>query len=144
MAAEYNMSGELPYTIDAKGRMSFPQRFREVIGDRFMLTKGPERKLEVYSEEKWQELVSKIAAMNPGKNKELLKQLYVKSASPVETDKLGRILIPQTLRDYARLVKDVYVVGAIDIAEIWDKAAYDKITDAIASEEIYEAMAGLV
>lgn len=143
MAAEFNMSGELPYTIDVKGRMSFPQRFREVIGERFVLTKGPGHKLEVYSEEKWQELVEKISAMHPGKDKEILKQIYVKGASPVETDKLGRILIPQTLRDYARLAKDVYVVGAIEIAEIWDKYTYDKMMEEIASEDIYSAMAGL-
>ena len=138
-----NMSGELPYTIDAKGRMSFPQRFREVVGDRFMLTRGPDRRLVVYSEEKWQGLVEKISQMHPGKDREILTQIYVKGANPVETDKLGRILVPQALREYAGLVKDVYVVGAIDVAEIWDKAAYEKITGAIAPDELYAAIASL-
>ncbi len=138
-----NMSGELPYTIDAKGRMSFPQRFREIIGDRFMLTRGADHRLVAYSEEKWQSLVEKISAMHPGREKEMLTHIYVKGASPVETDKLGRILVPQALREYAGLIKDVYVVGAIDVAEIWDKSTYEDFTQSINPDELYAAMASL-
>ena len=143
MALDYNMSGELPYTIDTKGRMSFPQKFRDVIGERFMLTRGADCRLVAFSEEKWKTMVDKISQMPPGKDREVLTQMYVKGANPVEADKLGRILVPQTLREYAGLVKDVYVVGAIDIAEIWDKAAYDRINSAIKPEDYYSAMASL-
>ena len=135
------MSGELPYTIDAKGRMSFPQRFREVIGDRFILTRGADRRLVAYSEEKWNGLLEKISQMRPGKEKEILKQIYIKGAIPVEADKLGRILVPQALREYAGLLKDVYVVGAIDTVEIWDKATYESFTQSIDPQELYAAMA---
>ena len=76
MAAIEHMSGELPYTIDAKGRMSFPQRFRDVIGDRFILTRGADRRLVAYSEETWNTLLEKISQMRPGKEKEILKQIY--------------------------------------------------------------------
>lgn len=140
---DMNMSGELPYTIDQKGRMSFPIRFREILGDRFRLTRGADHRLVAYSEEKWQSLVDKISAMRPGKNKEMLTHIYVKGASPVEADKLGRILVPQALREYAGLIKDVYVVGAIDVAEIWDKSTYEEFTQSIDPEDLYAAMAAL-
>lgn len=138
-----NMSGELPYTIDAKGRMSFPQRFREIIGDRFILTRGADHRLVAYSEEKWNSLLEKISAMREGRDKEILKQIYIKGAIPVEADKLGRILVPQALREYAGLMKDVYVVGAIDTAEIWDKSTYEAFTQSIDPEDLYAAMAAL-
>ena len=137
------MSGELPYTIDSKGRMSFPQRFRDIIGDRFILTRGADRRLVVYYEKKWNELMMKISAMKEGRDKEILKQIYIKGAIPVEADKLGRILVPQALREYAMLMKDVYVVGAMDTAEIWDKATYEAFTQSIAPEELYSALGAL-
>ena len=135
------MSGEMPYTIDAKGRMSFPQRFREILGERFMLTRGSGHNIVCYNEAQWQDTVRRIAAMPMGKNKDNLTHLVVKGATPVEADKLGRILIPQTLREFANLTHDVYVVGAIDVAEIWDKAAYESHN--IADEDIYDAYSAL-
>ena len=143
MPDERKMSGELPYTIDVKGRMSFPQRFRDVLGDRFILTRGANHRLVAYSEENWNELLDKISLMREGKDKEVLKQIYIKGAIPVETDKLGRILVPQALREYARLMKDVYVVGAIDTAEIWDKNTYEEFTQSILPEDLYSALAAL-
>jgi len=143
LPSNVNMSGELPYSIDQKGRMSFPQRFRDIIGERFMLTRGANHRLVAYSEEKWQSLVDKISAMHPGREKEMLTHMYVKGANPVETDKLGRILVPQALREYAGLIKDVYVVGAIDVAEIWDKSTYEDYTQSIDTEALYAAMAAL-
>ena len=123
--------------------MSFPQRFRDIIGDRFILTRGADRRLVVYSEKKWNELMMKISAMKEGRDKEILKQIYIKGAIPVEADKLGRILVPQALREYAMLMKDVYVVGAMDTAEIWDKATYEAFTQSIAPEELYSALGAL-
>ena len=137
------MSGELPYTVDPKGRMSFPQRFRDILGDRFILTRGADRRLTVYSEENWNSLMLKISAMREGRDKEILKQIYIKGAISVECDKMGRILVPQALREYAGLIKDVYVVGAMDTAEIWDKAAYEAFTQSIAPEELYSALGAL-
>lgn len=143
MPEELKMSGELPYTIDVKGRMSFPQKFRDVLGDRFILTRGANHRLVAYSEAKWNELLDKISNMREGRDKEILKQMYIKGAIPVETDKLGRILVPQALREYARLLKDVYVVGAIETAEIWDKGTYEEFTQSISPEGIYAALEAL-
>ncbi len=143
MDAAGMMSGELPYTIDAKGRMSFPQRFRDIIGDRFILTRGADNRLVAYSEEKWLSLMSRISAMREGREKEILKQIYIKGAIAVEADKLGRILVPQTLREYAKLEKDVYVVGAVDTAEIWSKSTYEAFTQSIQPEELYSALSAL-
>ncbi|MCD8006599.1 MAG: cell division/cell wall cluster transcriptional repressor MraZ [Oscillospiraceae bacterium] len=143
MPEDKNMSGELPYTIDVKGRMSFPQKFRDVLGDRFMLTRGADHRLVAYSIEDWNALRDKISRMREGKDKEILKQIYIKGAIPVETDKLGRILVPQALREYARLLKDVYVVGAIETAEIWDKNTYEEFTQSISPDDLYAALAAL-
>lgn len=137
------MSGELLYTIDAKGRMSFPQRFREIIGDRFILTKGLDKQITVRSEENWNSLVMRISAMPEGRNKERLKHQYIKCAVPVEADKLGRILVPQALREFAGLSRDVYVVGSIDTAEIWDKATYDSFAQDLEPEDLYAALEAL-
>ena len=137
------LSGELPYTVDAKGRMSFPLRFREILGESFILTRGADKRLVAYSQGKWLSLVEKVQSMHEGKNKEYLKQIYVKGAIPVECDKLGRILVPQALREYAGLYKDVYVVGAIDTAEIWDKNTYEAFTQSISPEELYAALDSL-
>ena len=134
------MTGEMPYTIDTKGRMSFPARFREIIGERFILTRGADRRLVAYPVKRGQELVGKIFLMHHGRAREVLTQIYVKGAIPVEADKLGRILVPQALREYAGLIKDVYVVGAIDAAEIWVKATYESFTQAIDPSELYAAM----
>lgn len=141
MQDNVNMSGELQYTIDPKGRVTFPQCFRDVIGDRFMLTRGADNRLVAYETSRWNMLVDKISAMPPSKQKEILKQYYVKGAMTVETDKLGRILVPQTLREYAGLIKDVYVVGSIDVVEIWDKSSYEAHTMSIDPEEFYAAVA---
>lgn len=137
------MSGELPYTIDAKGRMSFPQKFRDIIGEKFVLTRGANRRLVAYSEASWNAMVMKIYNMPLGSDRERLTQTYVKGAVPVEADKLGRILVPQTLREYASLVKDVYVVGSIDIAEIWDKATYEAFNQSIEADDIYAALSAM-
>ena len=69
------MSGELLYTIDPKGRMSFPPKFREILGERFILTKGPNNKLVAYSEENWEKLVEQIAEMDLGREKDILTQM---------------------------------------------------------------------
>lgn len=143
MALKTIMSGELPYTIDAKGRMSFPQKFREIIGERFVLTRGANRRLVAYCEEDWNTMVEKIYNMPLGGHREKLTQMYVKGAVPVETDKLGRISVPQALREYAGLLKDVYVVGSIDVAEIWDKATYEAFSQSVSDEDIYEALGAM-
>ncbi|MCD7785315.1 MAG: cell division/cell wall cluster transcriptional repressor MraZ [Oscillospiraceae bacterium] len=143
MPEELKMSGELPYTIDVKGRVSFPQKFRDVLGDSFILTRGADHRLVAYSTEHWNALRDKISLMREGKDKEILKQIYIKGAIQVETDKLGRILVPQALREYARLLKDVYVVGAIDTAEIWDKNTYEEFTQSISPDDLYAALAAL-
>ncbi len=134
------LSGELQYTIDAKGRMSFPQCFKDVIGDGFMLTRGANHRLVAYNVDVWRALSDKISAMNEGRQKEVLKQIYIKGAIAVESDKLGRILVPQTLREYAGLIKDVYVVGSDDVVEIWDKATYETYMLSISDEELYAAL----
>lgn len=132
------MSGEIPYIIDQKGRMSFPQDFRRIIGDKFILTRGADKRLVVYPQDRWNDFLRRIAAMKDGRNKEVMKQIYVKGATKIECDQNGRMLIPQVLREYASLTKDVLVVGSMDVAEIWDKETYKKYNESVLSGA-YEA-----
>jgi len=121
------VTGIYEHSIDAKGRLFIPARLRQDLGDVFYVTISSEPCLSAYSLETWEKMKEKVSAMN---------RLEQKKARPIfahaarcELDSQGRILLPQKLRDFANLTKDVAIVGAGNCVEIWDKAAWDK-TDA--------------
>ncbi|MGI6113890.1 MAG: division/cell wall cluster transcriptional repressor MraZ [Mahellales bacterium] len=118
--------GEFQHTIDAKGRLIMPARFRDDLGDTFVLTKGLDNCLFVYPKTEWQVLQTKLKAL-PLTNKDAraFVRFFFSGATECETDKQGRILIPSNLRDHARLEKDVIVIGVSNRAEIWSKELWD-------------------
>ena len=130
--------GEYNHSIDAKGRLIVPSRFRTELGENFVLTKGLDGCLSIYSAEEWHAFEQKLAAL-PLTNKDAraLVRFFVAGACECELDKQGRILIPSTLREYAGLEKDVVLAGNINRIEIWSKdrwienSSYDDM-DAIA------------
>ena len=110
--------GEYQHSIDPKGRVIVPSKFREDLGERFYVTKGMGKSLFVLSPKEWEKLQEQIMAMPMSKARQL--QLYFfAGAAEVEPDKQGRILLPQHLRDHAGLTKDIAVVGVSRGAEIW-------------------------
>lgn len=117
------LTGEYNYAIDAKGRVTIPQKYREDLGDRLYITKGLDGCLFVLSEQQWKEFESKIGDLPLSKARDL-QRFFFSGACDVEPDKQGRVLIPQSLRDYAGLSKDVTVIGAAVRAEIWDSARW--------------------
>ena len=131
--------GEYEHSIDAKGRIIFPVRLREDFGEKFIVTKGLEKCLYVYSVEEWQRLEDKIRALPMVKGMALQKFL-VAPASLMETDKQGRIVLPAKLREYAGLEKDVTVVGATVRAEIWDTDNWNEACAKITSEFVGTTM----
>lgn len=131
--------GENLHSLDAKGRVNFPSRLRERLGARFFITKGLKNCLFVYSEEDWQELERKIRAL-PMSKAHPLQLFFFAGAVDVVPDKQGRVLIPNNLRDYAMLDKEVMIVGASNHAEIWDKDRYLEITGQITPEQIEQAV----
>jgi MraZ protein len=113
------MTGIFEHSLDAKGRLSIPAKLREELGDIIYVTLSTEKCLSAYSMESWNNLMEKIKAMPKLKQKKM-RPLFSHAAT-CDIDGQGRILLPQNLRDFAGLTKDVTVVGAGETAEFWDK-----------------------
>jgi len=131
--------GEFSHTMDVKGRMIFPQKLRESLGEAFILSKGLDNCLFVYSLEEWNILSDKIKAMPLSKARNIQRFLF-SGATQVESDKQGRILIPNNLREYAKLDKEILVVGASNRAEIWNKDSWNKVCSDMDSNSIVDIM----
>ena len=100
--------------------MIIPSKFREGLGDRFILTKGLEECLFAYSSEEWNNLELKLKSLPfTDKNVRAFVRFFFSGATECELDKQGRILIPQNLREYAKLERDVYIIGVSTRVEIW-------------------------
>lgn len=131
--------GEYQHNIDVKNRVIVPAKFREDLGKCFYVTKGLDGCLFVLSSEGWEQLQAKIAAMPISKSRSL-QRFFFAGAAEVEPDKQGRILIPQNLREYAGLEKDVTFIGTSARAEIWSTEKWNQINNALTQETIAEAM----
>lgn len=136
------LMGTFAHNMDIKGRMNFPVKLREILGDSFIITKGLDGCLFVYSTEGFNELAEKIRQVPLSKGREL-QRFFMAGACEVEADKQGRILIPQTLRDYGGLQKDIVIIGASTRAEIWDKEKWDKFNEDFTANKLEEAMEGI-
>ena len=119
------MTGVYDHTLDAKGRLSIPVRLRDELGDVFYITLSMDKCLCAYSAENWQAFSDKIDAM-PYVDQRRMRPLFAYAAK-CELDAQGRILIPQNLRDYATLKKDVTVVGCNNHAEFWDSENWKNV-----------------
>ena len=119
-------TGEYNHTIDAKGRLIVPSKFREQLGEEFVVTKGLDGCLFVYSTEEWNRFEEKFSEV-PLTTKDARKfsRFFFAGAATCEVDKQGRILLPANLREYAGLSADIVIVGLVGRAEIWDKAKWD-------------------
>lgn len=112
--------GEFDHTIDDKGRVAIPARFREVLGERFVVTKGFDTCLQAFPMPYWQELREKIDRLPiSSPDARNLRRLMFSPAQDVDIDRQGRCLIPQTLRQYAGLVEDVVITGMGNYFELW-------------------------
>lgn len=136
--------GEYNHTIDAKGRLIVPSKFREALGDEFVVTKGLDGCLFVYDNMEWSAFEEKLKAL-PLMNKESRKfvRFFLAGATNAEVDKQGRILIPAILREFAELDKDVVLVGVGSRIEIWSKAKWEEASEYDDMEEIAEHMSDL-
>ena len=137
--------GRYEHTIDQKGRTSLPARYREVLASigekRIILTSSLDPCLVAYTMPEWlsfEEKIAKLSQFDPAVQK--LRRIYVSGAVECEVDDSGRVLIPSTLRDHARLAKDVLWAGAGRYAELWDKQMWGDAT-AVASDDERTQMA---
>ena len=118
--------GEYNHTIDAKGRLIIPAKFREVLGDEFVVTKGMDGCLFVFDNSEWQAFAEKLRSL-PMIDKEVRQftRFFLAGAASVEVDKQGRILLPSVLRDFAGIIKDTVLIGVGSRIEIWSKDRWE-------------------
>lgn len=119
------MTGEFIHSIDAKGRLFIPSRLRGELGEAFYVTVSMEKCLSVYSQESWDVFTRKCDAM-PYVKQRKMRPLFALAAR-CEIDAQGRVVLPQNLRQFAGLERDVAVVGCNNHAEIWDLERWQEI-----------------
>ncbi len=136
--------GRFEHTLDAKGRLSIPSRFRETLSERYdsrLVVTTYDGCLIAYPFIEWQKLEEKVAAL-PKFNKDTraFLRFFYSNAADCAIDKLGRILIPQSLRDYAKLEKDVFLIGAFEHIEICSKTIWEEAEASASNEEIVNTL----
>lgn len=123
--------GEYLHSIDRKGRLILPSKFREVAKanfiEKFFITRGLDKCLFMFSEEEWRAQEQKFRAISFTKQQaRTFNRLYFSGAQEVIPDRQGRILIPQYLKDFAQIKRDVVIVGVSNRVEIWSKDLWEK------------------
>lgn len=133
--------GTYEHSLDAKGRVIIPSKFREALGETFVIAPGLDGCLFAYPEEKWVSFVEKMEAIPGSKDVRNFQRRIMSGAASCELDKQGRTLIPPNLRMKFGLEKDVVLVGVMSKIEIWSKERWDEIDDDADMDEIAEHMA---
>ena len=121
--------GEFNHSIDTKGRIIIPAKFREALGEEFVITLGLDGCLFAYPDEEWQTFIAKLRTLPGTKEARQLQRYFMAGAAACEVDKQGRILIPAKLREEAALDKDIVFVGVLNKIEIWSKERWDNNND---------------
>jgi len=135
--------GEYKHVVDSKGRVTLPSKFREELGDRFILTKGLDNCLFGYSLKEWAVLEEKLKKLPlTSKDARAFLRFFFAGACECEVDKQGRILIPQNLREYANLQKEVFIIGVMTRIEIWSEENWQRemADESLSVEKIAQKM----
>ncbi len=119
--------GEYKHTIDDKFRLAVPVKFRQALAKGAVVTRGLDSSLFIFTQDEWKKLATKLAELPLGKaNSRAFARLMLAGAMDVSLDKQGRIVLPEYLRKYAGLKKNVIVAGLYNRLEIWDTEAWEK------------------
>lgn len=138
--------GEYNHSIDPKGRVIIPVKFRAELGERFVVTKGLDNCLFVYPNDEWKNFEEKLRTLPlTSKDARAFIRFFFAGAAECELDKQGRILLPSNLRDYAHLEKELVIIGVSTRVEIWSRDAWEAYNnDAnLEHDDIVEKMAEL-
>lgn len=121
--------GEYSHTLDAKGRVIIPSKFREDLGESFIVTKGLDNCLFAYSKKEWNQFEEKLKTL-PITNVTTRNfvRFFFSGATECEVDKQGRINLPQNLREYASLEKEITIIGVATRVEIWNSQKWEQYT----------------
>lgn len=120
-------TGTYIHTIDEKKRLSVPAKFRALLGKKAVITIGLNNCLSLYTTKDWKRFSAKLASLSMGRPEDrAVARLFLSSAFDVEIDSIGRILIPDTLKEHAFLKDQVYFIGVGERIELWDEATWKK------------------
>jgi MraZ protein len=118
--------GQYEHTIDIKKRLALPAKFRGELGDKVIITRGIEGCLAVYTEKEWKIMSDKLGGLTISQAEaRSFTRMILAGAMEVSLDKLGRILVPDYLKQYADLKKNVVICGLSNRLEIWDSAKWE-------------------
>jgi len=132
--------GEYRHSLDGKGRLIVPAKFREGLGDSFVITRGLDHCLFVYPLTEWRSLEQRLKQLPMTRSDaRAFMRLFFSGAVDVEVDKQGRVLIPQNLREYARMEREAVIIGVSNRVEIWSEELWEKYSDQ--AGESYEELA---
>ena len=138
--------GEYQHSIDTKGRLIIPSKFRDDLGPIFIMTKGLDNCLFVYPKNEWQILEEKLKSLPlTSRDARAFVRFFFAGATECELDKQGRILVPSNLREHSKLEKEAVIIGVSTRVEIWSKSEWDTYNedDSLSYESIAEKMAEL-
>ena len=136
--------GGYNHSIDAKGRLIIPSKFRDMLGDEFVVTKGLEGCLFVFEKYEFESFMDKLNEKSDLEAKvRKIKRFFISGAQEMEPDKQGRMLVPPTLREYAGLEKEVVFAGVGGHIEIWDKSKWDDVTSFDDINDIAEELSNI-
>ena len=121
------LMGEFHHNIDDKGRLIIPSKFRSELGERFIITKGLDKCLFVYSMNEWNKIIEKLSNLQfTKKNVRAFERAFIGGASTIEFDRQGRINITSPLVHYANISKECVIIGVNERLEIWSKEEFEK------------------
>lgn len=138
------LMGEFHYTIDAKGRVGFPPRFRDEMGEELVLTRWLDHCLVAFSMEEFERVADTFAQKGTAESRDVQRMLFA-SAQLVRPDRQGRILLTSALREHAGLEKEVTILGNRTHAELWDSEAWERYSRRLSesSDQMAAALAAL-
>ncbi len=120
--------GRFEHSVDNKGRVAVPARFRDKLSGELIITRGNDRCLYLFTEDAWEPLAEKLNALPTGDiEARNLRRAIFSAAEPVELDKQGRVMLPDHLRQYAAISTNVAIIGVGNYIEIWDQAAWQSL-----------------
>ncbi len=132
--------GEYRHTLDPKGRVIIPAKFRQELGERFVMTKGLDGCLFVYPLDEWEAVEGKLRKLPINKkDSRTFERFFFSGAVECEIDSQGRVLVPQNLREYAKINENVMILGVSARLEIWSQESWEDYNND--SEYTYEDIA---
>lgn len=136
--------GEYRHSIDEKGRLIVPAKLREQLGREFIATKGLDKCLYLYPMDEWKNVENQLRqkVMTDPDSRRIVR-FFLAGAVPCELDKQGRVLIPNQLREFAGIEKDVVLAGMLSRLELWDESAWAEANTVGDMDEMARAMADM-